>query len=124
MLKRILLLFIIGSIVVSTLAQKNKRKSSAKAPNNNYFEMIISGSSTDVGTFCPNDSITFDFVVLDTNIKIVKYCWYNTYNFINLCDITPIKLSFPIIAPFPNINIYPVKLFIEYKTGRRVYKSI
>ncbi|MCL2167878.1 MAG: gliding motility-associated C-terminal domain-containing protein [Lentimicrobiaceae bacterium] len=120
MLKKITLLLIISSLVVCGFAQKPKRKSIAKAPKNGYFEMTINGCTTQNETYCPYSEITFNSEPLDTNIKIIKYCWYNQYHSINLCDssdITPITLSFPIIEPEPNITTFSVELYIEFETS-------
>jgi len=116
MYKRIILLLLISSLLSVGFAQKNKRKSNARAPKNTYFEMLVNGSKDLNSFYCPEKKITFDFSVLDTNIKIIKYCWYNRLKSINLCGTSPIEISFPIIAPYPYTNTYPVELYIEYNT--------
>jgi gliding motility-associated-like protein len=115
MLKKIILLLLTCCIVASGFAQKNKKKTTAKAPQSEYFEWRINGESTPANLYCPNDSITFDFVPLDTNLKDFAFKWRSQYH-LNLSEfenIHPIKLSFPIMSTitYPNITTYNVYLY-------------
>jgi len=115
MLKKITLLLIICSMVAFGFAQKSKRKSTLKAPKSNYFVMLINGEKilTDTaGRYCPNDSILFDFAVLDTNIKNFTFCWHDGSHD-TICNTTPIKWKFSIIAPEPNITTYKINVYFE-----------
>jgi gliding motility-associated-like protein len=103
-------------VAISGFAQKNKRKALAKTPKNTYFEILINGCNTQNDTYCPLDTIIFDFQKLDTNITIVKYCWSDNYYHINLCDSTPISLPFPIIEEYPFISSFNVNLYIEFES--------
>jgi len=96
MLKKAILLLLICSVTIAGFAQKSKKKSPPKAPKNTYIEMLIDGETTPKERYCPNDSILFDFAILDTTITINKYCWWNDYLLTNICDSTPVAFSFPI----------------------------
>ena len=110
MLKKVILLLLIGCIAVSGFAQKSKRKSSQKNPKNNYFVMLINGEETPAYSYCPGDSILFDFAVLDHNIKDFTYCWSEPFHHINICDSTPIKIAFPITTDYPSLSTFKISI--------------
>jgi len=112
MYKKIILLLLVCCIAFAGFAQKNKRKTIAKAPKNTYFEMLINGSNQVKETYCPDSTIVFDFRVLDPNIKDFTYCWYDSYYHSNICNSTPIELVFPKIVP----TTLRVELRFEIKT--------
>jgi len=95
MLKKIILLLLICCIAIAGFAQKNRKKSTQKSPKSSYFMMLINGQETPAERYCPNDSIEFDFMLLDTTIKEFTYCWRDNFFMDSICDITPIKIAFP-----------------------------
>jgi len=107
MLKKTILLLLIGCIAISGFAQKNKRKANQKSPKNTYFIMLINGEETPAASYCPNDTIVFDFKSLDPNITDYTYCWKADYHVDTICNISPIFLS------FPSVNNYKISLFFE-----------
>jgi len=114
MFRKIILLLIVSSIAVSGFAQKSKQKSNTN-PSNSYFRMLIDGEFTPAANYCPGDSITFDFVVLDPNITYT-FCWYDNYYRDLICDVTPISFTFPVIFSYPEVNQYTVSIFFEIHT--------
>jgi gliding motility-associated-like protein len=110
MFKKITLLFLIISIVSFGFAQKSKRKTSLSPPKNSYFEITINGETTPAERYCPNDSLLFDFIVIDPIIADLSYCWHFDFYQDFICDETPIKRDFPINLLNPNNSIYRVAL--------------
>jgi len=99
MIRKIILFFIICTLVVSGFAQKNKKNYIAKSPKSNYFTMLINGDAIPAEKYCPLDSILFSFDTLNTNIKDLTYCWNIEY-IGKLCDTTPLYVKFPHYEPW------------------------
>ena len=118
MLRKTILLLIFSSIIIAGFAQKSKRKTNTTIPKSSYFVMLINGETTPASIYCPGDSITFDFFVSDTNI-IYTFCWWDNFHDTIGCNITPIKIAFPLWynASYPNnISYYDVRLYVEIST--------
>jgi len=115
MFKKIILLLLISCIAISGFAQKSKRKSPPKAPKSNYFVMLINGDSIPADRYCPKEPITFDFKVLNQDIEIINYCWWDNFFYTNDCNTTPITLAFPNKPAFPNVINYRVSLDIKFE---------
>jgi gliding motility-associated-like protein len=110
MFKKFTLLFLIISMVSVGFAQKSKRKSNAPPPKNSYFEITVNGEATLEDRYCPNDSLLFDFNVLDPIIEDLSYCWRFAHYNETICNETPIKLPFPLDFQNPENTVYRVTL--------------
>jgi len=117
MLKKIILFLMICSITAFGFAQKSK-KSKNKLPKVQFVEMLINGETTPAKRYCPNDSILFDFEVLEQNVKNLKFRWLDHFNQTSYTT-TPIKLAFPVTAEYPEMSTYKVSLRIEVPTKKK-----
>jgi gliding motility-associated-like protein len=110
MLKKFTLLFLLISVISFSFAQKLKRKSNATPPKNSNFEITVNGETTLEDRYCPNDSLLFDFNVLDPIIGDLSYCWSFAFYNDSICNETPIKRPFPLDLLNPDNSVYRVTL--------------
>jgi len=114
MYKRIILLLLICTLILTGFAQKNKRKSNSKAPKNDYFVVTATGCGTQENTFCPDSTVTFDFIG-SPDVKIIKYWWKSIFHIgiDTIFDTKPVSFEFGLSDGEP--TSYRVKLYIKYE---------
>ncbi|MCL1850976.1 MAG: gliding motility-associated C-terminal domain-containing protein [Bacteroidetes bacterium] len=68
--------------------------------------MLINGEEKPAASYCPGDSILFDFAVLDSTIKNYTYYWWDNFHIgIEIHNTTPIKIAFPIVSDDYKVSI-------------------
>jgi gliding motility-associated-like protein len=105
MARKIILFLFIICVAVSAFAQKNKKKSPKNSPKSSYFVMLINGEEKPAASYCPEDSILFDFAVLDSTIKDYTYYWWDNFYNVNIHNTTPIKIAFPLVSDDYKVSI-------------------
>jgi len=113
MCKKIILLLLICCIAVTGFAQKNKRKTVAKAPKNTYFELSVNGCYfPEESTYCPNEPVIFTFSK-DTNV-VADYTFSWRIPSLGFFYTDTLELTYPSIPDIP--FVYQVYLFLEIKS--------
>ena len=72
--------------------------------------MLVNGEEIPAYSYCPKDTILFDFKIIDPDMEGFKYYWVHNYDISDtIRDITPIKLTFPIISDGYKVYLYFVQ---------------
>jgi len=120
MFRKIIFLLVISSIAISGFAQKSKRKTNTQSPR---FELYINNEREPAASYCPNDSISFNFYNLDPNLpdSVITWRWWDSYYILHstLDNVKPIKLAWPVESGviYPQVSQYTVSVFIEIRIG-------